>query len=105
MILAFVLTITTNVEYVITKTLFFLAPQSTSGLSRLILEVSGSHTIRHTHTHPVGLLWTSDRLVAETATFTTNTADEYPCPQRDSNAQSQQSRDRGFERTATDMGK
>jgi len=53
MILASVLDITTNVEYVITKTIF-VAPQSTSGLSRLILEVSGSHTIRHTHTHTHG---------------------------------------------------
>jgi len=33
--------------------------------------VSRSHTIRHTHSHPVGLLRTCDKLVAETATYTT----------------------------------
>jgi len=105
MILACVLTITTNAEYVITKTLFFVVPQYNSGLSRLILEVSGSHTIRHKHTQPVGLLWTSDQLVEEAATYTTNTTDEYPCPQRDSNAQSQQSSCSAFDRTATGVGK
>jgi hypothetical protein len=29
------------------------------------------HTHTHTHTHPAGLLWTSDRLVAEAAAYTT----------------------------------
>ena len=40
----------------------------------LTVEGSRSHTIRHTHTHtePVGLLWTSDQLVAEAATYTIN---------------------------------
>ena len=33
--------------------------------------VSRTHTIRHTHSHPVGLLRTCDKLVAETATYTT----------------------------------
>ena len=33
--------------------------------------VSRSHTIRHTNSHPVGLLRTRDKLVAETATYTT----------------------------------
>jgi hypothetical protein len=30
---------------------FFVAQQPNSGLGRLTVEVSGSHTIRHTHTH------------------------------------------------------
>jgi hypothetical protein len=38
-----------------------------------------------THTQPIGLLWASGQLVAETATCTKNTRDEYPCRQRDSN--------------------
>jgi len=41
---------------------------------RLIVEISISHTIRHTHTHnqPVSLLWTSDQFVAGFATCTTH---------------------------------
>jgi hypothetical protein len=43
------------------------------------------------HTHTVALLWTSDQLDAETSTWhTTFTRDRHPCPQRDSNPQSQQ---------------
>jgi hypothetical protein len=49
-----------------------VAQQPNSGLGHLIVEVSRSHTIRHTHTHQVGLLWTSDKLVAEAATYTTH---------------------------------
>jgi hypothetical protein len=54
--------------------LFFLcvAQHPKSGLGRFILEVTRSHTIRHTHTRPVRLLWTSDQLVAEAATNTTH---------------------------------
>jgi len=44
----------------------------------------------HTHSnasHLVGLLWTSDQLVAETSTCqpTTLTTDKHPCPRWDSN--------------------
>jgi hypothetical protein len=41
--------------------------------------------------HSVGLLWTSDELVAETFTWqhTTLTTDKYPCPRWDSNPRSQ----------------
>jgi hypothetical protein len=46
---------------------FYLAQQPNSGLGRLILEVSRSHKIRHTQL--VGIHWTSDQLVAGTATF------------------------------------
>ena len=31
-----------------------------------------THTHTHTHTHTVSLLWTSDQLVAEAATYTTH---------------------------------
>ena len=61
-----------------------MAQQLKSGLDRLVVEVSKSHTIRHTrarartytythtHTHRLGLLWTSDQPVAEAATYTTH---------------------------------
>jgi len=49
-----------------------VAQQTKSGLDRLVVEVSRSHTIRHTHTHQLGLLWTSDQPVAEAATYTTH---------------------------------
>jgi len=38
----------------------FVEQQCNSGLGHLIVEVSRSRIIRHTHTHPVGLLRTSD---------------------------------------------
>ena len=49
-----------------------------------------SHT--HTHIQSVGLLWTSDRPVAETSTWqhTTITRDKHPCLRRDLNLKSQQ---------------
>jgi len=40
--------------------------QPNSGLGRLIVEVSRSHT------YTIGFLWTSDQLVAEAATCTTH---------------------------------
>ena len=39
------------------------------GPRRLIDEVTRSHTFRHPY--PMGLLWTSDKLVAEASTYTT----------------------------------
>jgi hypothetical protein len=50
--------------------LISVALQPKSGLGRLFVEVSRSYI--DTHTHPVGLLWTSDQLFAEAATYTTN---------------------------------
>jgi hypothetical protein len=49
-----------------------------------------SHSITHTQTHSVELLWTRDRPVAEAATWkhTTCTRDRQPCPWRASNPQS-----------------
>jgi hypothetical protein len=51
----------------------FAALQGTPGLSSLKnFEVFRSHRIKHTHTYPVGLLWTSDQLIVETAIYTTH---------------------------------
>ena len=79
-------------EIVLQFFFFFAAHHPNRGLGRPIVEVSRSHTIRHKH--QVCLLCTSDRLVSEAATYTvqqTDTRDEHPCPQRDSNLQSRQS--------------
>jgi len=53
-------------------------------------EVSRSHTT--TQDKSVGLLWTSDQLVAETCTWqhTTLTTDKHPCNWQDSNLRSEQ---------------
>jgi len=55
---------------------FFLWRNSPTRAGRLIIEVSRSPTIRHTHTHTythrVGLPWKSDQLVADTASDTTH---------------------------------
>ena len=53
--------------------LFSVALRPSAGHGLLILEVSRSYTHTHTHTHndvsnSLGLLWTSDQLVAETST-------------------------------------
>jgi hypothetical protein len=52
----------------------------------------------------VGLLWTSDQLVAETSTWqhTTHTTDRHPCPRWDSNPRSQQAQ--GRRSTARPLG-
>ena len=73
------------------KLVFFLFAQQPGppphpvGHGLLIHEVSRSP-------QSVGLLWTSDQLVAETSTrqHTTITTDRHPCPRWDSNPQSQQ---------------
>jgi len=55
---------------------FFVALRNKSHLGSLIVEVSRSHTIRHTHTHThtdrTNLLWTCDQLVEEAFTYTTH---------------------------------
>jgi len=60
-----------------------------SGLGRLIVEVTRSHTETP---HLVGLFWTRDQSVAETSAWqlTTLTRDRHPFFRRDSNPQSQQ---------------
>jgi len=67
----------------------FLARQPPLGQGLLIHEVSRSHSDAP---HSVGLLWTSDRLVAETSTrqHTTLTTGKHLCPWWDSKSQSQQ---------------
>jgi len=78
---------------------FILWKMPKLGLGRRVVEVL-DHTklyTRNTHTHsqnqkhPSILLCTSDQLVAEGATCTTNKRNEHPCCQRDSNPRSQQS--------------
>jgi len=49
---------------------FFMVQQLNSGLSSLTVEVSRSHTVRHTQT--VAITCTSEQLVAEAAPYTTN---------------------------------
>ena len=51
---------------------FFVARQPKSSVGRLIVKVPRSHTIRHTHTHTVGLVRRSDQLVAEAVIYTTH---------------------------------
>ena len=61
---------------VLTSFISCVMQQPSYGLGRLIVEVPRSHIIRHTHTkthrQPVELLWTTDWLVAEAATYITH---------------------------------
>jgi len=57
-------------------------------LNHRIVDISSLHTFGHTR--PVELTWTIDQLVAEAATYTTNTI-EHPFPRRRSNPRSEQS--------------
>jgi len=71
-------------------TLFFrTAQQPLLGQDLLITEASRSHSDT---SHSVGLLWTSDRPVAETSArqHTTVRRERHPCTRQDSNQQSQQ---------------
>ena len=54
-----------NTEFV---SLFVFGATAPSGPGPLIHEVSRSHTTTHHSRQEVGLLWTSDRPVAETST-------------------------------------
>jgi hypothetical protein len=66
---------------------FAVALQPNAGHGLLILEVPRSH---NDAPQSVGLLWTSDQLVAETSTWkhTTLTTDKHSCPHWDSNLRS-----------------
>jgi hypothetical protein len=67
--------------------LFSLALQSSAGYG-LVHEVSWSHLITHNDApQSIGLLRTSNQLVAETSTWqhTTHTPDKHPCPRWDLN--------------------
>jgi hypothetical protein len=72
----------------------YLTEQLYSGLRRIIVEVSRSHTDT---LRSVEFLWTRDRPVAETSTWqqTTLTTDRHQCPRWYSNPQSQQASDTG----------
>jgi hypothetical protein len=48
-----------------------VAQQPYSDLGHITVHIS-RYKVSHTHTHTVGLLWTRDRTVAETATYTTH---------------------------------
>jgi hypothetical protein len=73
---------------------FFLSFLVLASSYPLVIGVEVTVARGHTYwcTHLVGLLWTSDRLVAETSTWrhTTLARDRHPCPRGDSNPQSQQ---------------
>ena len=66
----------TNIET--GNTIFSLIQQSELSVRWPNVQVSGSHIIRHTHTHTVGLFWTSDQLISETATYTRHTEHKKP---------------------------
>jgi hypothetical protein len=85
------------------KNVYFMARQPPVGQDLLIIEASRSHSVTP---HSVGLLWTSDQVVAETSTwqYTTLTRDR---PRRDRNPQSQQASGRrptALGRAATGIG-
>jgi len=71
------------------KLFFFAAPRPNASHGLLILEVCRSHSDTQ---RLVGLLWTSDQLIAETWQRTTLRRDRHPCPRRDLNPQSLQAR-------------
>jgi len=65
--------------------IFFMALWPNAGHGLLILDVF--YITHNDAPQSVGLLWTSDQLVAETSTwqYTTLTQDKHPCPRWDSN--------------------
>ena len=60
---------------------FFVLQRPNSGPDHLIVEVSRSHTTRHTHTHThthtIGVIWKRDRLVPDNAAYTTYKGNTY----------------------------
>jgi len=68
---------------------FAVALRPNGGHNLLVLEVL--YITHNDAAQSVGLLWTSDQLVAETSTWqhTTLTTDKPPCPRWDSNPRSQ----------------
>jgi len=68
-----------------------MVQQTLVGQGLLIIEVSRSHSETP---HSVGLLWTSDQPETEASTWqhTTLTGGRHPCPQRDSNPESEKKR-------------
>jgi hypothetical protein len=72
---------------------FSMAQKANWDLRCLIVDISISHTVRHTHR--VGLLWTRDQLVAEASTYTTHKKKHkrWTSMPSDSNPRSKQSAD------------
>jgi hypothetical protein len=68
---------------------FFVAQQPQVGQGLLVIETSLSHSDTP---HLVGLLWASEKTIAENSTWqhANFTRDRHPSPQRDSNPPSQQ---------------
>jgi hypothetical protein len=58
-----------------TARILYVVQQPKSALGRPVIEVFRSYTVM-THSHPVGLLWTSDQLVADVTTYITNSKQE-----------------------------
>jgi hypothetical protein len=75
-------------RYVHIFLVFFYDAKAQFGLGHLIVEVFRSHTVKHTHL--VGLLWTSDQLVAEASAYTIYYKHKRrtSCPHRDSKLRS-----------------
>jgi len=96
-----IINININILYQISQHFFFpvaLRPKAGHGL--LILEVS----------HSVGILWTSDQLVAETSTWqhTTLITDKHPCPTvgfEPTISAGERSQTYALDRAATETGK
>ena len=61
-----------NFSFSLLISTIFVAQKPNSTLGCLIVKVSRSHTQTIGHKHLVGLLWTSDQLVAEVTTYTTH---------------------------------
>jgi len=70
----------------------YVVQQLNSGLDRLIVEVSSPHTHTHTHTHTK--YCSAERVISSSqrplhTQHISNRRHKHPCPQRDSNPQSQ----------------
>jgi hypothetical protein len=78
----------------VTTSYFLWGATKNSCIGCLIVEVSWLHTVRHIS--PVELPCANDQLSQrpKPTQHTANTLDEHPCPQRDSNPQTQQSSSR-----------
>jgi len=71
-------TIAVVMNMIIWITTFFCVLQPNPCLDHIMVEGSGSHTIRHTHL--IELVWMSDKLIAEAATYTTQQTQETNIP-------------------------
>jgi len=79
-----------QISFLIYVTFFSVVQKPNSGLDHLIVDVSRSHTIRHTHAQLVSSKQVFS-LSQRPMKHTTNTRDKHRCPQQDLNPQSQES--------------